>query len=173
MTRYRPRPGLEEAIARLIAPRVQRITDDLADAARRNAPPTKTWVSKGDAVVRPEHREAHGQEQPDNLRFVLQSPEYDQHHYGAGPHQQLREPRDREGTPGLTENCRCQAVKDPDGIARNIHAHPVRVSGSRVEGTVTCHGHRVVESEFGTDKDEAARFMGRAVSEVARRLRAK
>ncbi|MEU3455583.1 hypothetical protein ABZ671_18580 [Micromonospora sp. NPDC006766] len=171
MTRYRPKQGLEAAIARMIAPKVQHITDQVADAAQRNAPPTKVWVSKGDAVVRPEHREAHGQEVPDNLRFVVKSPEYDQHHYGAGPHQQLRKPRDPEGTPGLTANCRCEAVKDPDGIARNIHAHPVKVSGSRVEGHVTCHGHRVVDSEFGTDKDDAARFMGRALAEIARRLR--
>lgn len=94
MTKYRSPPGPEAAIARMIAPRVQRLTGDLANAARRNAPPTKTWVSRRDVLVRPEHREAPGQEQPDNLRCVVRSPEYDQHHYGAGPHQQPREPCD-------------------------------------------------------------------------------
>ncbi|WP_431976083.1 hypothetical protein [Micromonospora haikouensis] len=171
MTSYRPKSGLEAAIARLIAPRVQQITEQVAEAARDNAPPTKTWKSQGDALVRPEHRAADGQEVPENLRFVVGSPAYDQQHYGAGPHQQLREPRDPEGTPGATVNCRCQTVSDPDGIARNIHAHPVTVSGSRIVGVVTCHGNRVVDSEFGTDKDDAARFMGRAIDEVARRLR--
>ncbi|XTZ13927.1 hypothetical protein ACQSSU_20735 [Micromonospora echinospora] len=171
MTGFRPQSGLEAAIARMIALRVQQIAEEVADAARRNAPPTKTWTSKGDALVRPEHREAHGQEVPESLRFVVRSPEYDRQHYGAGAHQQLREPRDPEGTPGATANCRCQAVRDPDGVARNIHVHPVTVSGTQVVAHVTCHGNRVVDAEFGTDEDEAARFMGRAVSEVARRLR--
>lgn len=156
----------------MIAPKLQEITDAVAETAREYAPPTKTWESVGDAVVRPEHRTAHGQEQPDNLRFVVDSPAYDRHHYGAGAQQRLREPRDPEGTPGVTINCCCQAVRDPDGIARSIHPHRVRVDGAVATGYVTCHGHRVVESEFGTDQDEPGRFMGRAASEVARRTRA-
>lgn len=173
MTSFKPRRGLEAVVARMIAARVQRITDQVADAARDKAPPTKTWQSVGDPVVRPEHRKAHGQEVPDNLRFVVDSPQYDQAHYGAPPRQQLRRPRDPEGTPGLTENCRCKTTKNPDGIARNIHAHPVTVAGATVTGHVTCHGHRVVEAEFGNDRDHGARFMGGALAEVARRLRAR
>jgi hypothetical protein len=171
VSRFKDRSGLDAIVARMVADRVQQITEQVAEAARDNAPGTKTWTSRGDALVRPEHREAHGQEVPENLRFVVRSPEYDQQHYGAGEHQQLREPRDPDGTPGAVINCRCQAVVDPDGIARNIHAHPVTVAGTVVTGHVTCTGNRVVDAEFGTDKDDAARFMGRAVSDIARRLR--
>ncbi|WP_435585916.1 phage minor head protein [Micromonospora aurantiaca (nom. illeg.)] len=172
-TRFRPRNGLEQIVAAMVARKVQAITDEVADVARDNAPGTKTWHTVGDEEVRPEHRDAHGQEVPENLRFVVDSPDYDQAHYGAPPKQQLRHPRDRDATPGLTVNCRCQAIEDPAGLARGIEAHPVEIRGSTVVGHVTSVGPRVSDAEFGTAQDDAARYMGRAVQEVAARHRAR
>ncbi|MET7808647.1 hypothetical protein [Micromonospora chersina] len=157
----------------MVAWKVQAITDEVADVARDNAPGTKTWRTRGDEEVRPEHRKAHGQEVPENLRFVVDSPDYDQAHYGAPPKQQLRHPRDRDATPGLTENCRCQAIEDPAGLSRGIEAHPVEIRGATVVGHVTSVGPRVSDAEFGTAEDDAARYMGRAVQEVAARHRAR
>jgi hypothetical protein len=156
----------------MVAGAVQGITDQVAEHAKTNAPPTKTWVARGDDVVRREHRRAHGQEVPDNLRFVLDSPAYDQHHYGAGPRQQLRVPRDPEAMPGLTVNCRCMVVRDPLGVARHIDAGRVRVAGPVVTGHVVCTGNRVVEAEFGNGEEHGTRFMGRALGETVRRMRA-
>ncbi|MCX5070823.1 hypothetical protein OOJ91_33805 [Micromonospora lupini] len=160
-------------MARMVARRVQAITHQVADTAKEHAPPTKTWRSSADDEVRPEHRAAHGQEVPANLRYVLDSPDYDRTHYGAPARQQLRHPRDRDATPGLTAQCRCTESEDPEGIARGIEAHLVEVHGAVVVGHVTSVGPRVVDAEFGTDRDDPARYMGRAVQDVAARLRAR
>jgi hypothetical protein len=170
-TRFEPAAGLDAAVARLVAARVHAISQDVAEAARRLAPGTKTWQARTDGQVRKEHRDAHGQVVPTNLRFVLDSSLYDQQHYGAGPRQQLRFPRDPDGTPGQTINCRCEVLNDPTGLARGIRVEPVRVAGTRVLGRVVSGGPRVAEAEFGTDQDPAARYMGRAARQVATRGR--
>ncbi|MBM0201915.1 hypothetical protein JNW90_01430 [Micromonospora sp. STR1s_5] len=171
-TQFRPRKGLEQVVARMVARRVQAITDQVAEAAKDHAPPTKTWRSRGDDAVRPEHRDADGQEVPANLRYVLDSPDYDRAHYGAAAKQQLRHPRDRDATPGLTAQCRCTETEDPEGLSRGIEAHMVEVRGAVVVGHVTSIGPRVVDAEFGTAEDDPARYMGQAVRDVAARLRA-
>lgn len=172
-SRFEPAAGLDAAVARMVAARVQAISQDVAEVAQRLAPGTKTWQARTDGEVRKEHRDAHGQEVPANLRFVLESSLYDQQHYGAGARQQLRFPRDPEGTPGQTINCRCELLNDPTGLARGIRVEPARVSGARVLGRVVSVGPRVAEAEFGTDQDPAARYMGRALRQVAARLRSR
>lgn len=167
MARLRVRGGVDGQVARRVAPAVQRVVARLAGAVRAEAPGTKTWVSRRDALVRPEHRKAHGQEVPDNLRFVVDAPRYDQQHYRSGPTQQLRYPRDTHGgTPGNTANCRCEAVPDPEGLARRVRFRPVMVAGARVRGVVISAGPRVREANDGTDGDQASHYMERAVRRV-------
>ncbi|WP_406079164.1 hypothetical protein [Micromonospora sp. NBC_00858] len=48
-TQFRPRKGHEQVVAR----RVQAITEQVADVAMDNAPPTKTWRSSGDDEAGP------------------------------------------------------------------------------------------------------------------------
>jgi hypothetical protein len=162
---------LERQVAKMVSDDVKDIGDRVAVAAKTFAPPEKTWKSLGDPLVRPEHRRADGQAIPGNLRFVVDSPLYDQQHYGVGPQQLLREPRDPNGSPGVVINCRCRTEIDPDGIARTIEVGPAVVSGSRVTVRVTCSHDRAREAEFGNDVDDGARFMGRGVSAVAAGLR--
>lgn len=169
--RFTPRRGLDQRVAELVAPKIGEIAERVEVAARGFAPPEKTWVSRGDALVRKEHRKAHGQAVPENLRFVVDSPLYDRQHYGVGAQQLLRVPGDPDGSPGAVINCRCGIEVDPQGVARTINAGRPVVSGSRVTATVTCSHGRAAESEFGTAEDEPARFMGQAVSVVAAELR--
>lgn len=162
MPGYRPRRGFQDVAARrLVAPRVQAVADRAADAAREFAPGTKSWVHVGDDRVRPEHREAGGQTVPDNVRFLIRTPEYDRRSY---PHewQQMKAPRDRVGgTIGNTVECRCSVRHDPEGVARTISARPVTTSGTHVEAKVVCTHPRAADAEFGNDVDEGARFMAR------------
>lgn len=170
-TRFVPAKGLAQRVAVLVADDVHKLAERVEAAAKTFAPPEKTWKSLGDPLVRPEHRKADGQAIPGNLRFVVDSPLYDQAHYGVGPQQLLRAPRDPNGSPGATINCRCRTVVDPDGIARRIEAGPAVVSGTRVRVRVTCSHDRAREAEFGNDVDDGVRFMGRGVTAVAASLR--
>lgn len=163
--------GLDSKVAVMVAPEVGDIADRVAEAAKRFAPPQKTWRSIGDALVRKEHRKADGQAIPGNLRYVVDSPLYDREHYGVGPTQLLREPRDPNGSPGATYNCRCRSAVDPEGVARTIDAGPPVVSGPRVQAKVTCTHERAHEAEFGNDVDDGAHFMSRGVSAVSAELR--
>jgi hypothetical protein len=167
MTEFMPRAGLDAVVAKLVAPHVQQVVDQLAGKVRDLAPGTKIWRTRRDALVRKEHREAEGQEVPANLRFIVNSPPYDRDHYHVGDTQQLRQPRDPNGSPGATYNCRCQAEPDPDGLARRVSTRPVRVEGAAAAGEVISDGPRVREANDGTDGDEPTRYMQRAVHEVA------
>jgi hypothetical protein len=103
--RFTATPGLDQIVAQMIVPDITRITRAVADGAKEAAPAVNAWTSQGDAVTRPEHAKAHGQEKPANLRFVLDSPLYDQAHYGVGPIQMARKPRDPSLSPGAEINC--------------------------------------------------------------------
>jgi Phage Mu protein F like protein len=172
MARFEPAPGLNERVARLVAPRVQKAADEVSEQWKANLPPEHEWVTMADALVRKTHRSAHGQKVPGNLRFVLDSPEYDRRHYGCGAQQQLRAPRDREGgTPGNTYNCRCQMKVSPEAIKQHVEVGRAVVSGAKARASVELRYPRIVESEYGTDKDEPTRAMGRALRDVAARYR--
>ncbi|MER5737359.1 hypothetical protein ABT117_16995 [Streptomyces sp. NPDC002262] len=71
--KFTPARGLEEQLARMLAPDVRRIAQQVEVEAKRLAPPVKKWVTTGDDKVRPTHVEANGQAVPDNLRFKLTS----------------------------------------------------------------------------------------------------
>jgi hypothetical protein len=66
----------------------------------------------------------------------------------------------------VSRNCRCYVTTDPVGVAKTITRSRSVVAGPRVHVTVTCDHPRAADSEFGTDKDTPARFMGRAVLEA-------
>ena len=166
--RARLRPGLErEVAARLVAPVVDRFADAVRDKAREHAPDARVWRAQGDDRVRPTHREADGQTIPANLRFLVRTPDYDRVHHDPHEWQLLRAPRDREGgSPGNVIECRCSTETLPGLIARHVERGPVAVTGTRVRARVSVRFPRIVESEYGTDKDRAARFMGRAARDA-------
>ncbi|MEU4229484.1 hypothetical protein AB0F17_34750 [Nonomuraea sp. NPDC026600] len=182
MTRTRVRSNLAAAIAAGPARRaVERVTDDLADAARDAAPPAKVWMTKPGAN-RPAHADAHGQTVPANLPFRLKRQVYIRK--GRGPDGKAvnssggwktidgwdlaMRPRD----PGLPDDqqlgCQCQAVDLPKAIAAGVHADPVRVSASLVRAKVTVAFPRVAESEYA---DEGGGWLAAAAHRVAARSR--
>jgi hypothetical protein len=157
-------PGFNTMVAnRYAAPAVDRALDRLQDAARRYAPPTRTWVTVEDDRVRSTHRDTHGQEIPGNLRFML--PKLN-HQPG---HDLARHPRDPDLPIGQSIHCRCTEVEVSDGLARSIHRGLVTVEGTRVTGEVGTRFPRAAESEHGTSGDQPAYFMRRAIMEVAAR----
>ncbi|MFI6142327.1 hypothetical protein ACIBCC_29570 [Streptomyces griseus] len=175
MAKFTPAPGLEEALARMIAPDVRRIALRVEAEARRFAPPTKTWVTVADDRVRPTHVDAQGQEVPGNLRFTLNSMTWDIKHRGVGPNTYMREPRDRSSRAiANLKNCRCTTHKDPDGIARLINTGQPVVSGKKVTVTVYAQGPLIVEAEVGTVYPgnlvaDGAHFMARGAASAAAR----
>lgn len=169
MTTFVPDRDLDYKVARLVAKRVNRITEELVREAKRTATDTKVWVTMEDHNVRPEHRLVHGTEIPMNLRFLLPSPNYDRQHYDVGPTQWLREPRDPEASPGLTANCRCKLHIRQGGIIHDIRTD-VRVNGTEVTGKVIVTGPRIAESEFGNGHDNGTRWLGRVLRAIKRRL---
>lgn len=173
MARFRERKDLDQVVARMIVPDVTRITRAAGDGAKEAAPPEKVWLTKMDEKVRPEHVKAHRQAVPKNLRFTLDTPEYDQRNYATGPIQMGRKPRDKKGfTPGNTAECRCFLGEIPDGVSKTIKAHAARAAGTRVTGRVTCDHKLASPAEYGNSQDQGARFMGkglRAGKRAARR----
>lgn len=175
MAKFTPMPGLEEQLARMLAPAVQRIAHQVEIEAKRLAPPTKRWVTMGDDRVRPTHVEAQGQVVPGNLRFELNSMRWDIEHRGVGAHTYMLEPGDRTSRAiANLKNCRCTTHKDPDGIARHINAGQPVVAGKKVTVTVSVQAPKVVEAEVGTVYPgnlvaDGAHFMSRAAAMVAAR----
>ncbi|MFI1012666.1 phage minor head protein [Streptomyces sp. NPDC020965] len=175
MARFTPNPALETQLARMVAPHIRRVAHQVEIEARRLAPPTKRWVTMADDKVRPTHRQAHGQVVPGNLRFAINSMEWDRRHRGVGPSTYMLQPRDRSSraTANL-KNCRCVTAIDPDGLARNITTGQPVISGRTVTVTVTARGPMVVEAEVGTVYPgnliaAGAHFMARAATIVAAR----
>ncbi|MEU6460337.1 hypothetical protein [Streptomyces sp. NPDC046976] len=173
--KFTPVRGLEEALARLIAPHVQRIAQQVEIEAKRLAPPTKQWVTVGDGRVRPTHAAAQGQEVPGNLRFSINSMDWDIKHRGVGPQTYMLQPRDESSRAVANlKNCRCTTHNDPEGIARNINTGQPIVAGKKVTVTVSAAGPMVVEAEVGTVypgnlRADGAHFMSRAAAIVATR----
>lgn len=165
------RRDLNMVAARLAAPTVQRLADAVADAARQRAPAAKVWLSRDDGRVRPAHVHAHGQTIPENLRYQLRK------QTGSGNlapgHDLARRPRDRNLPADQRIRCRCLSVTLLGLIARRIVVSAPIVTTTGARAQVSVRFRRIVESEFGTGQDKAARFLGGAVDEVALRLRAR
>ncbi|MFJ7004147.1 hypothetical protein ACIQWY_29580 [Streptomyces albidoflavus] len=175
MAKFRPAPGLEARLAQLLAPDVHRIAQQVEVRAKRLAPPTKRWVTLGDDRVRPTHVAAQGQVVPDNLRFSINSMDWDRRHRGVGAKTYMLAPRDQSSRAVANlKNCRCTVHKDPAGIARHINTGQPVVAGKRVTVTVTASGPMVVEAEVGTVYPgnlvaDGTFFMARAAAQVAAR----
>ncbi len=168
MAEFRAAKGLEKLAAKLVVDQVTQITRDLRDAARDNAPPSKTWITQGDERVRPEHRKANNQEVPENVRYQVKTPKYDMEHYDPHEYQLLKYPRDEEnGTPGNVENCRCFENINPEGVRQNIHFLRAQQKGDKVTGSVNAKFNRIEESEYGANGEPGLRFMGRALQQIA------
>ncbi|WP_370419010.1 hypothetical protein AB8O64_11185 [Streptomyces sp. QH1-20] len=175
MAKFTPNPALETLLARMIAPHVQRIAYQVEVEAKRLAPPTKRWVTMADDKVRPTHMQAQGQVVPGNLRFTINSMDWDRKHRGVGSSIYMRQPRDQSSRAVANlKNCRCGTAIDPEGIARNISTGPPVITGRKVTVTVTASGPMVVEAEVGTVYPgsfvaEGTHFMARAAAAVAAR----
>ncbi|MBG7704921.1 hypothetical protein HCJ76_44370 [Streptomyces sp. MC1] len=151
MAKFTAVPGLEERLAVMIAPKVEEIGRRVERQAKVFAPPTKKWVTVADNDMRPTHVAANGQEVPDNLRFQINSMQWDRDHRGVGPMTYMKFPRDESSRAVANlKNCECRADKIPDGISKNIRTLPPVVSGSKVTVTVVAEGEWVVAAEVGT-----------------------
>ncbi|MEW1657835.1 hypothetical protein [Streptomyces sp. NPDC093707] len=175
MATFHAIPGLEQALAKMLAPQIHEVAREVEREARRLAPPTKRWVTVADDNVRPTHAQAHGQERPANLRFEINSMDWDRRHRGVGPVTYMMSPRDESSRAVANlKNCRCTAQRITDGIARNIHALLPTVTGTRVTAKVVATGRFVVEAEVGTIypgnlQASGAHYMARAAAAVAAR----
>ncbi|GAA2439850.1 hypothetical protein [Streptomyces glaucus] len=173
--KFTPAQGLEAQLARMLAPAVRQIAVQVEVEAKRLAPPTKRWVTVGDDRVRPTHRKAQGQEVPGNLRFKLNSMDWDIKHRGLGPHTYMLEPLDQSSRAVANiKNCRCTAHLDPKGIARHITTGQPVITGKKVTVTVSVEAPLVVEAEVGTVypgnlRADGTHFMARAAATVAAR----
>ncbi|MFF0754406.1 hypothetical protein [Streptomyces sp. NPDC004267] len=175
MAKFHVEPGLEQKLARLIAPQIHEIGKRVERQAKVFAPPTKKWITVADDRVRPTHVAAHDQEVPDNLRFKVNSMRWDREHRGLGPLTYMKAPRDETSRAVANlKNCRCHAQRIPDGISRNIRTLPPVVVGSTVTVKVIAEGEWVVPAEIGTVypgnlEAKGTYFMARAAAAVAAR----
>lgn len=176
MATFHVEPGLEQKLAQLIAPKIHEIARAVERQAKVFAPPTKKWITVADDKVRPTHVAAHGQEVPDNLRFKINSMDWDRRHRGVGALTYMKAPRDESSRAVANlKNCRCHAQSIPDGISRNIRALPPVITGSTVTARVIAQGEWVVPAEIGTVypgnlEARGTYFMARAAAAVAARL---
>jgi hypothetical protein len=169
---FKPAKGLNALAAQLVAGEVSRIAGEIRDSAQEKAPPSKRWKSQEDALVRDSHRHANGQEVPDNVRFQVKTPSYDQQHYDPHEYQMMKFPGDRENaTPGNYEWCRCESIPDPEGVKRNIESSEAVAKSTKASAHVTAKFNRIEESEYGANGEAGIRFMGRALTEVAAKQR--
>jgi hypothetical protein len=178
MARVELRRDLNAVAARQAGPAVRRLADALADETRDRAPAAKVWLSRDDERVRPAHVRAHGQTIPANLRFKLRRQLYDGDDETAravalaAGYDLAVAPRDEALPIGQRARCRCVRVTLLGVIARRVTTSEVTYSPSQARAQVAVRFARIVESEFGTPDDRAARFMGRALEVVAARLKA-
>lgn len=160
-THFEPAAGLDEMVAlRFLRPTIDRAKGEVERLAQANAPHAKVWITMRDERVRHSHVETDGQIIPANLRYRLPKVEP-----GVGV-DLARVPGDPNLPAAQRINCRCNSVAVPWAVARSIHATPTLVMGTRVSAQVETRFPRAAESEFGTESDEAAHFMGRAVEQV-------
>jgi hypothetical protein len=157
----------------MIAPRVEEIARRVERQAKVFAPPTKKWVTVADKKMRHTHVQAHGQEVPDNLRFEINSMQWDREHRGLGPKTYMLAPRDESSRAVANiKNCECRADRVPDGISKNIRTLPPVVSGTKVTVTVVAEGNWVVPAEVGTVypgnlEAKGTFYMARAAAAIA------
>lgn len=177
MATFEAAPGLNETVAQMVAPHVHRIAKRVEQEARRLAPPTKKWVTMGDALVRDTHRVA-GQLPaiPENLRFPVPGQPWDVEHGLSPGVDWMLKPKDTSSglPPDAVQNvhCRCTEALDPAGIASKIHTSPIQVYGTEVKVTVSCTAYKIVECEFGDTTPTGifmpgTHFMERAAARVA------
>jgi hypothetical protein len=166
--RFTAAPRLDSVVARMIAPEVDRIAEQVASAAAKNAPLVKGWRTQGDALVRPWHRSANRQKAPANLRFIIDHSPRKNIPKMPGS-ELLRFPRDPQAYYLQTKDCRCYLEWNHE-LAESIAADRAVAAGTRVSGKVSTTYPRAAESEFGTDNDPPARFMGRGIKDVAATL---
>lgn len=172
MAEFKAARGLNELAAKLVVDQISRIAKEVADAAKVNAPASKTWKSQQDALVRKTHVKANGQEVPENVRFQVETPQYDREHYDAHAYQLMRYPHDEENaTIGNLANCRCYALMDPEAVANAVKAAQAIQSGTKVSANITVKFNRIEESEYGANGEPGIRFMGRALQEIAAKHR--
>lgn len=185
MGSFKATPGLDDIVARMVAPEVGNVAKRVERAAKRFAPAVKEWTSMQDNDVRDTHVEAHGQQRPANLRYELTARPWDVahgHSIGVDPVTGPNDPT--SGLPGDSAQwirgntpygCRCRSVLLPTAIAEKIKTGPTLVEGSRVRVVVSVTADKVVQAEFGdayasargTLVADGTRFMGRAVATVA------
>lgn len=173
-------PGVEELVAKMIAPRVTEIAEDVKREAKRLAPGTKVWVTFEDGRVCDHCQPLHMNELPENLRFAAKSYQWDIDNRGVGEYTYLLYPRDSSAGANdlvMVSHCRCLLDRDPEGLSRKIHNTPGKAAGKLVKATVYIEGDHVVEAEQGTVYGEGrhvvegAHFMYRGALNVARRRR--
>ncbi|GGW95221.1 hypothetical protein [Streptomyces noursei] len=175
MAKFTLNPALDTMLARMIAPHIRRIAHQVEIEAKRLAPPTKRWVTVADDEVRPTHIRAQAQVVPGNLRFTINSMDWDRKHRGVGRSTYMLRPGDESSRAVANlKNCRCTTAIDPEGIARNISTGQPIITGKKVAVTVTARGPMVVEAEVGTVYPgnliaDGAHFMARAAAIIAAR----
>lgn len=168
--KFSPVQGLDALVARMVAPDIERIAEQVAASAAGHAPPVKTWRTQGDSLVRPWHKSANRQAVPGNLRFKLEHSPRTYRNYHPPGHELLREPRDPDAYYLQTRDCRCFLTWNA-ALAESIKAGRATVAGTKVTAPVSTGFERAAESEFGTDQDTPARFMGQGLRDVAAKLR--
>lgn len=152
-----PRFTVERDVVQKVLPMVVqptvRIAEQVAQQAKENAPPLKNWVSERDAKVRPQHVLADlDGPVPENLRFKLESTQWDREHRAVGDFSYIVEPP-HEGDSralALMISCRCHATRDPDGIRDLISTERPIIGQDSVTVIVSCEGDHVIDSELGT-----------------------
>jgi hypothetical protein len=197
--RFKARKDLDLIVAQMVKDHVTETAREAERIAKREAPPTKTWVSMRDGAVREPHWHADGDELPNNLRFKLTAFAWDLAHPGAVPiemqrnagvgnnwgdaptvpgrYSYLRFPRDKsQGHFVQIVNCRCTLKMDPEGVAKMISVTPATVTGTKVQAKVVAEGKYVVEAERGEVYEydliaDGEWFMHKAVREMGARAR--
>jgi uncharacterized protein with gpF-like domain len=164
VTSFTPAKGLDALIAaKILRPQVNAVAARLLDAAQRAAPPAKVWVTLEDDRVRHTHREADGQEVPDNIPFILARPA-DAKQHGHEGHEMAMMPRDESLSPANRYNCRCVAVMLPEAIAKTMRLEHATVIGTRSTAEVSTDFQRVAESEHA---EYGGGWFARAAREAA------
>ncbi|HEY1177010.1 MAG TPA: hypothetical protein VGF17_12705 [Phytomonospora sp.] len=173
---FTPVPNLNAIVARMVAPEVRQIALRVELEAKKLAPGVKRWVSMSDNLVRDTHREAHGQEVPDNLRFEVRGQPWDIEHGLSPGIDYLLHPKDTSTGLPLDSvqhvHCRCITALSPGAIASKVHTGPAEVYGDYVRVVVSCVAVKVIEAEYGDTYPggitaPGTHFMGRAAARVA------
>jgi len=164
-------PDVDARVAELVArPALDRALARMRDSARMHAPVVRAWVTVRDERVRASHVRTDGQVIPDNLRFKVPKVNTgdDVNDVRAG-FDLARFPRDPNLPIGNRIHCRCADPVIPNLLKDSIHSTGARVTGTRAFGSVYTEFPRAAESERGTDGDQAALFMRKALdAELAR-----